>query len=393
MGGGIAYQSAARGTPIIMKDIAEAALDLGMGEAKKTLAWQVGAGKLSQDKADFIASAITPSLSYEGFGGVDLVIEAVVENVKVKHAVLGELERVTGEHAILTSNTSSIRIADLTEGLARPENFLGMHFFNPVPRMPLVEVIRGPKTSDAAIAATVGYAIAMGKTPVVMGDCPGFVVNRTLAPYFLAFLRLVQDGVHYTSIDKAMESFGWPMGPAYLIDVIGMDISHHLIEIICAGFPERMQAPSPDAIDILLREKRLGQKNGHGFYAYAPDAKGRPRKAIDPETDRLLAGANSGGAREASAADIVERMMLPLIFEVARCVEEGVVNSPGEADMCLILGLGMPRYLGGALKYADYLGPAHCVARAAKWAGLGAIYSPSEKFAAMAAKGEAFYPV
>jgi 3-hydroxyacyl-CoA dehydrogenase/enoyl-CoA hydratase/3-hydroxybutyryl-CoA epimerase/enoyl-CoA isomerase len=190
-----------------------------------------------------------------------------------------------------------------------------------------------------------------------------------------------------------MESFGWPMGPAYLIDVIGMDISHHLIEIICAGFPERMQAPSPDAIDILLREKRLGQKNGHGFYAYAPDAKGRPRKTVDPETDRLLGGVATGGANEPSEAEIVERMMLPLIFEVARCVEEDVVNSPGEADMCLILGLGMPRYLGGALKYADYLGPANCVARAAKWAALGAIYHPSEQFAARAAKGEAFYPV
>ncbi|SFK19848.1 fatty acid oxidation complex subunit alpha FadB [Methylocapsa palsarum] len=393
MGGGIAYQSAARGTPIIMKDIAQAALDLGMGEAQKLLARQVETGKLKQDKADAIAAAISPGLTYAGFEGVDIVIEAVVENIKVKHAVLGELERAIGDHAILTSNTSSIRIADLTEGLARPENFLGMHFFNPVPRMPLVEVIRGPKTSDAAIAATVGYALAMGKIPVVMGDCPGFVVNRTLAPYFLAFLRLVQDGVHYTAIDRAMERFGWPMGPAYLIDVIGMDISHHLIEIICAGFPDRMQAPSPDAIDILLREKRLGQKNGHGFYAYAPDAKGRPRKAVDPETDRLLAAAATGGAREASEAEIVERMMLPLIFEVARCVEEGVVNSPGEADMCLILGLGMPRYLGGALKYADHLGPAHCVARAAKWADLGAIYAPSEKFAAMAAKGEAFYPL
>jgi 3-hydroxyacyl-CoA dehydrogenase/enoyl-CoA hydratase/3-hydroxybutyryl-CoA epimerase/enoyl-CoA isomerase len=391
MGGGIAYQSAARGVPIIMKDIAEQALDLGMSEARKLLARQVEQGKLDQAKADAILGAIAPGLTYEGFDGVDVVIEAVVENIAVKKAVLSELEKVTGEAAILASNTSSLRIGDLTEGLRRPDKFIGMHFFNPVPRMALVEVVRGPKTSEETIATIVGYADAMGKTPIVMQDCPGFVVNRALTPYLIAFLRLVHDGADFAHVDKVMETFGWPMGPAYLIDVIGMDISHHVVDIVSAGFPERMQTSFTSAIDILLREKRLGQKNGQGFYKYAKDAKGRPRKELDPETDRLLAEARPNGKIAIGEAEIVERMMLPLIFEAARCVEDGVVGSPGEADMSLILGLGLPRYLGGALKYADHLGVANVVASAAKWESLGAIYRPSEAFLARAASGKGFY--
>jgi 3-hydroxyacyl-CoA dehydrogenase/enoyl-CoA hydratase/3-hydroxybutyryl-CoA epimerase/enoyl-CoA isomerase len=392
MGGGIAYQSAASGVPIIMKDIAEHALDLGMAEARKLLARQVDQGRLAPEKAEAIEGAITPSLTYDGFGEVDVAIEAVVENIAVKTAVLRDIEELTRETAILASNTSSLRIGDLAEGLRRPQNFLGMHFFNPVSRMALVEVVRGPKTSEAAIATIVGYAGALGKTPIVMKDCPGFVVNRTLTPYLIAFLSLVRDGVDFVKIDQAMESFGWPMGPAYLIDVIGMDISHHVVEIVSAGFPERMQTPFTTAIDVLLGAKRLGQKNGRGFYIYAKDAKGRPRKEIDPETKALLAAAQPTGASDIAEADIVDRMMLPLMFEAARCVEDGVVGSPGEADMCLILGLGLPRYLGGALKYADWLGLATVVERAGKWASLGEIYSPSARFSAMAAAGEVFYP-
>lgn len=392
MGGGIAYQSALRGVPIIMKDIAEHALDLGMSEARKLLARQVEQGRLAQGKADAVLSAITPALTYDGFDTVDVAIEAVVEDIAVKKAVLQDIEALVGEGAIIASNTSSLRIGDLADCLQRPENFIGMHFFNPVSRMALVEVVRGPKTSEQAIAAIVGYANAMGKTPIVMQDCPGFVVNRALTPYLIAFLRLVHDGADFARVDKVMEGFGWPMGPAYLIDVIGTDISQHVVEIVSAGFPERMQTSFTSAIEILLREKRLGQKNGRGFYKYANDSKGRPRKEADPETDRLLAEAQPNGRSEIGEADIIERMMLPLILEAARCVEDGVVGSPGEADMSLILGLGLPRYLGGALAYADYLGLASVVERAGKWASLGAVYRPSEPLRAMAASGEVFYP-
>jgi len=392
MGGGIAYQSASRGVPIVMKDISATALDLGMSEARKLLAKSVETGRLTQDKADAVIGSITPSLTYEGFDDADVVVEAVVENLAVKHAVLREIEGLVRPHTILASNTSSLRIGALAEGLRRPEKFLGMHFFNPVPKMPLVEVVRGAKTSPQSIAMVTGYAAAMGKTPIVVEDCPGFAVNRTLTPYLIAFLRLVRDGADFVEIDKAMEGFGWPMGPAYLIDVIGMDISHHVIEIVSAGFAPRMDVPFETALQILLRQGRLGRKNGRGFYKYESDSQGRPRKEIDQDTQRLLAAGQPNGTTALGEEEIAARMMLPLILEAARCVEDGIAASPGEVDMCLILGLGLPRYLGGALKYADYLGLENVVNRADNWAGLGPIYRPSERLRAMAASGEVFYP-
>jgi 3-hydroxyacyl-CoA dehydrogenase / enoyl-CoA hydratase / 3-hydroxybutyryl-CoA epimerase / enoyl-CoA isomerase len=392
MGGGIAYQSARHGVPVVLKDISERALDIGMSEARKLLAKSVEAGRLTQDKADQVIGSIKPSLVYEGFDKADVVIEAIVEDLAVKHAVLREIESILSPAAILASNTSSLRIAALAEALRRPENFLGMHFFNPVPKMPLVEVVRGSKTSARAIAAVMGYAAAMGKTPILVEDCPGFVVNRTLTPYLIAFLHLVHDGIDFQEIDKAMEAFGWPMGPAYLIDVIGMDISQHVVEIVSAGFAPRMDVPFETAIEILLREGRLGQKNGRGFYRYESDSKGRPRKEIDPDTERLLGPAQPNGKIHLSAEEITARMMLPLILEAARCVEDGIAALPGEVDMCLILGLGLPRYLGGALKYADYLGLKNVVDRASQWESISPIYRPSDPTRAMAAAGQDFYP-
>ncbi len=392
MGGGIAYQSALRGTPILMKDIATPSLELGMDEARKLLARQVEQGRLTQDKADATLSAITPTLTYDGIADTDVVVEAVVEVMSVKKRVFAELEDLVGQDTILASNTSSLRIGDLSEGLRRPDNFGGLHFFNPVARMALVEVVRGPKTTDEALATLVGFASAMGKTPIVVADCPGFIVNRVLTPYFIAFLRLVHDGVHFTTIDKAMEDFGWPMGPAYLADVIGMDISQHVVEIVSAGFPEHMQVGFGSAFELLLKAERLGQKNGRGFYKYERDAKGRPRKTVDPETDALLAPIQPRGRRDAAAEEIVERMMLPLVLEAARCVEDAIAGTPGEVDMCLVLGLGLPRYLGGALKYADHLGLAHVVQLCDTWKDLGPIYHPSEKLREMAAQGGIFYP-
>ena len=392
MGGGIAYQSASRGVPIIMKDISATALDHGMTEARKLVAKAVETGRLTQDKADAILSSITPSLTYEGFDKADVVIEAIVEDITIKKKVLQEIEELVRPTAILTSNTSSLQIGALAETLRRPENFLGMHFFNPVPRMPLVEVVRGPKTSDHAIAAVTAYASTMGKTPIVVEDCPGFVVNRVLTPYLIAFLRLVHDGAGFMDIDKAMEAFGWPMGPAYLIDVIGMDISGHVVDIVSAGFAPRMEVAFKTAIELLLDAGRLGQKNGHGFYKYQNDSKGRPRKEIDPETERLLAAGQPNGKTGLGEEEIVMRMMLPLILEAARCVEDKIAASPGEVDMCLILGLGLPRYLGGALTYADHLGLKTVVEKADQWASLGPIYRPSERLRAMANAGDVFYP-
>ncbi|MFA7860577.1 3-hydroxyacyl-CoA dehydrogenase NAD-binding domain-containing protein, partial [Escherichia coli] len=242
MGGGIAYQSAWKGVPVIMKDINDKSLTLGMTEAAKLLNKQLERGKIDGLKLAGVISTIHPTLDYAGFDRVDVVVEAVVENPKVKKAVLAETEQKVRPDTVLASNTSTIPISELANALERPENFCGMHFFNPVHRMPLVEIIRGEKSSDETIAKVVAWASKMGKTPIVVNDCPGFFVNRVLFPYFAGFSQLLRDGADFRKIDKVMEKqFGWPMGPAYLLDVVGIDTAHHAQAVMAAGFPQRMQ--------------------------------------------------------------------------------------------------------------------------------------------------------
>ncbi|HEY4367471.1 MAG TPA: fatty acid oxidation complex subunit alpha FadB [Steroidobacteraceae bacterium] len=391
MGGGISYVSALRGTPVLMKDIRQEQLDLGVAESKKLLAKQVASGKLDQDRAATVMSAIKPQLDYKGFDKVDIVVEAVVESLKVKHAVLTEVEKLVRADAIIASNTSSLRIDDLAVPLQRPENFVGMHFFNPVPLMPLVEIIRGRKTSEVAVSTVVAYAAAMGKAPIVVNDGPGFLVNRILTPYMLAFLQLIAEGADFVEVDQVMERFGWPMGPAYLNDVIGMDTGTHVFTIIADGFPQRLQRQQRDALHLMVEGKRLGQKTGLGFYKYEADAAGKPSKTPAPDTHALLKQVQPQGTRKFQDQEIVERMMLPMIAEAAWCIEENVVATVNELDMALLMGLGMPQYLGGALKYADWLGLSKVVELSDRYAALGRHYVVPQSLRAKAAAGERYY--
>ena len=390
MGGGIAYQSASKGTPIIMKDIASKALDLGMGEANKLLSKQVARGKLDAAKAGEILSKIRPTLNYGDFKEVDIVVEAVVENPKIKKSVLGELEDLVREDAIIASNTSSISIDHLASDLKRPENFLGMHFFNPVHRMPLVEVIYGDKTSQEAIATVAAYASAMGKTPIVVKNCPGFLVNRILFPYFGGWSALLRDGADYIAVDKIMENFGWPMGPAYLQDVVGIDTSHHVGDVLAEGYPDRMSKDFKTALDVMYENERYGQKNGVGFYRYETDKKGKPKKVVDEETPKLIASVQNG-QKDFSEEEVIDRLMLPMIIETVRCLDEGIVESPAEADMGLIMGIGFPPFRGGALKYADEIGMQNILDKCAKYADLGKLYEPTESMKQMAADGKSYF--
>lgn len=392
MGGGIAYQAALRGAASVrLKDIAPAALDAGLGEAAKQLAKQVRSGRLKQAQADAVLGHIHAQTDDAGFDRVSLVIEAIVERLEVKRSVLAGLEKVLSAEAVIASNTSSLRIAEIATALARPQNLVGMHFFNPVPVMPLVEVIRGPQTSDAAVAAAAGQALAMGKTPIVVQDCAGFLVNRIVTPYVRAFTRLLAEGADFVAVDRAMENFGWPMGPAYLQDVVGMDVGSHVGEVIAAAYAERMPAFEGDAIAAMVAAGRYGQKNGRGFYAYEPDPAGKPRKRIDPEAEALVAALQKGGPREFTAEAIVERLMVPMLMEAVRALEEGVVGTPAELDMALLLGLGFPAHAGGALKYADWLGLPHLLARGDALAGLDPACQPPQLLRKMAAAGERFY--
>ncbi|MES2682050.1 MAG: fatty acid oxidation complex subunit alpha FadB [Pseudomonadota bacterium] len=392
MGGGIAYQSASKGTPIIMKDIADKALDIGMGEANKLLSTMVDRKKMTPVKAGEVLSTIRPTLNYGDFGHVDIVVEAVVENAKVKKSVLADVEKIVKPGTIIASNTSSISIEELSTAMSHPENFLGMHFFNPVHKMPLVEVIYASKTSKEAIATTVAYATSMGKTAIVVKNCPGFLVNRILFPYFGGWTALLRDGADFQKMDKVMETFGWPMGPAYLQDVVGIDTSHHVGDVLAEGYPDRMSKDFRTAMDVMYEAKRYGQKNGVGFYKYTTDPKGKPKKELDAETYGLIAQVQPNGTKDFSDEEIVDRMMLPMIIETVRCLDESIVESAAEADMGLIMGIGFPPFRGGALKYADSIGMKTILEKCAKYAALGKLYEPTESMKKMAAEGKLYYP-
>ena len=393
MGGGIAYQSALKGTPIVMKDINDEALQLGMKEAKKLLAKRVKRGIMTEDVMMDTLSRINTTLTYGDVANTDLVVEAVVENVKIKKAVLAELEGVVSEDTILASNTSTISITELATATKRPERVCGMHFFNPVPLMPLVEVIRGEKTSEETIATTVAYALAIGKKPIVVNDCPGFMVNRVLFPYLNAFEKLVNDGADYLHIDKVMEGFGWPMGPAYLLDVVGLDVACHGSAVMAEGFPDRMKIDFDSATEAMYKVGRLGQKSGSGYYRYEPDRRGKPQKKVDEKAIALV-GKTSSSIRQAdefSDDEIIERMMLSLCLEVVRCLEDNIVDSPEAADMSLIWGIGFPPFRGGALRYIDSIGTKNFVVMAEKYADLGAAYNVPKLLVDMASNDVSFF--
>lgn len=390
MGGGIAYQAATKGLPIIMKDIQTKQLDLGMNEAGKLLSKEVERGKSTPAKMAQTLSHIRPTLNYGDFGEVDIVIEAVVENPTIKESVLSEVEGLVKQDAILASNTSTISITRLAHALKRPENFVGMHFFNPVHRMPLVEVIRGEKTSDTAIATTVALAQKMGKTPIVVNDCPGFLVNRVLFPYFGAFDLLVKEGADFVRIDKTMEKFGWPMGPAYLLDVVGMDTGVHAAKVMAEGFPDRMKPDYKGATQLMFEHERLGQKNGVGFYQYETDKRGKPKKIADSTTYELLNLVQTD-RQEFDEQEIIDRMMIAFCNETVRCLEDDIVASPAEADMAMIMGVGFPPFRGGPCRYIDQIGVANYVALCDKYAYLGKAYEAPAKLRDMAQNGETFY--
>ena len=393
MGGGVAYQSSYKGIPIAMKDIAQSQLDLGMREATTIMQKHVDRGRMESQKMAEVLTGITPTLSYENLADADLIVEAVVEKESVKKIVLAETEDIIRENAILTSNTSTISISKLAKDLKRPKQFCGMHFFNPVHRMPLVEVIRGEKSSESTIATTVAYAAAMGKSPIVVNDCPGFLINRVLFPYFAGFSGLINDGVGFEHIDKEMEKFGWPVGPAFLLDVVGIDTAFHAGGVMAEGFPDRMSQGVQTIISKMFEQEWFGQKNEKGFYIHTKDKKGKPKKEANPEIDDFLRYLEVGSGEGISDEDIIDRMMLPMLMESSRCLEDQIVQTPVEVDMGVVYGLGFPPFRGGIFRWADSVGLSDLLQSAEKRKSLGKVYEPTEQIKKMAKDGMLFHPI
>jgi 3-hydroxyacyl-CoA dehydrogenase/enoyl-CoA hydratase/3-hydroxybutyryl-CoA epimerase/enoyl-CoA isomerase len=230
----------------------------------------------------------------------------------------------------------------------------------------------------------------MGKTPIVVNDCPGFLVNRILFPYFGGFAALLRDGANFENVDKLMEKFGWPMGPAYLMDVVGIDTGVHAQAVMAEGFPDRMSQDFDSAIELMYKEERFGQKNNVGFYTYETDKKGKPKKVSDAKAHELVASVATG-SKDFDDQEIIDRLMIPMCLETVRCLEDGIVDTPAEADMGLVYGIGFPPFRGGALKYIDDMGTAEFVALCDKYSDLGNLYAPTDRLREMAKNNEKFY--
>ncbi|SEL68284.1 3-hydroxyacyl-CoA dehydrogenase / enoyl-CoA hydratase / 3-hydroxybutyryl-CoA epimerase [Stigmatella aurantiaca] len=355
MGGGIAYVSSAlQGVPVRVKDKD----DLGAGRALKQvqsiLDERVKKRSLTGREATAKMALVSAGTDYSGFKTVDLIIEAVFEDLKLKQRVLAETEAVTHDGCIFASNTSSLPITELAKASRRPELVIGMHYFSPVNKMPLLEIITHPGTAEWVTATCVEVGRKQGKTVIVVNDGVGFYTSRILAPYMNEAAYLLAEGADIAELDKALVDFGFPVGPITLLDEVGIDVAHKVGPIMEAAFGKRLAAPK--TLDKVIEDGRLGRKNKKGFYTY--DGK---KKEVDLSVYALLP---TGQDRKAiDRAEMAERCVLQMVNEAVRCLGEGILRSPRDGDVGAIFGLGFPPFRGGPFRYADSLTPAALLQR------------------------------
>jgi 3-hydroxyacyl-CoA dehydrogenase / enoyl-CoA hydratase / 3-hydroxybutyryl-CoA epimerase len=347
MGAGIAQWFAARGKEVLLRDVGPEQLAQGLHRAEKLFSDAKRRGILSSCEARAGMDRIVPAEIAVQMNSIDLVVEAVSEDMQVKKTIFADLEERVRLDTILATNTSALSIAEISRGLRDPTRLLGLHFFNPVHRMKLVEIARGELTSDLAIDTAVAFVQRIGKLPVVVKDRPGFLVNRILLPYLLEAVRLLVAGAPIEAIDESMLDFGMPMGPLRLLDEIGLDVAGDVGETLCKAFPDRMH--TPDVFAQLLADNAKGKKTGRGFYEYRSGrVVGVNRFAIS----RREADDKASLTRE----QLQERMVFLMINEAARCLEEGIVDDPRDIDFAMVMGAGFAPFRGGPLRHADHIG-------------------------------------
>ncbi len=385
MGQGIAAASLKRNLNVTLADAAPEALSKGVQQILEEVAYDKETKRTDAAKAVRFAGLLNPATADAEVAPADLVIEAIVENPEVKRQLYARLEPQLSPQAILASNTSTIPISKLAESLKRPERFCGIHFFNPVRKMPLVEVIRGAKTSDETVATAVAYAKNIGKSPIVVNDGPGFLVNRLLTPYLNEALELLADGAEMKAVERAAKDFGMPMGPFTLYDVIGLDTSFYAGRVMYEAFPDRTAA-SP-ILPALVKAGRLGQKNGLGFFSYKDRGRGTP----DPAANELIKQYVNKNPQKFTPEQITARLFLPMVLEATRILEAKVVRDPRDVDLGLIFGVGFPPFKGGLLFWADSLGAAKIVEMLAPFENLGTRMKPTPMLLEMAKTGGKFY--
>ncbi|WP_406694974.1 3-hydroxyacyl-CoA dehydrogenase NAD-binding domain-containing protein [Singulisphaera sp. Ch08] len=388
MGAGIATAHARSGIPTAMVDVDDARLAAGIKQAEDVILSRIKIGRAApMDLADMLAQLST-STGHGILADRDVVIEAITENEEAKTATYKQLAGVLKEGTILASNTSTISITRMAAAAPDPARFVGMHFFSPVDRMELVEVIRGEATSDETVATIVALAKRIRKTPIVVRDCAGFLVNRVLFPYMNEALLLLQEGVPMDAIDKAATAFGMPVGPIALQDLVGLDTSFYAGKVLAGAYPDR--AAMPTLLKDLVKAGRLGKKSGAGFRVYGGKSS---KPAADPAFASLLEPHRTSSERTLNAEEITDRLFLPMLLESTRVLEEGIVREPADVDMGLILGIGFPPFRGGILRWCDAEGAGKIVERLEQFTPLGKRFEPTETLTRHAQTGATFYPV
>lgn len=382
MGGGIAYLFSDNHVEVRLKDINHQAIGLGLDASRKLYERKLKRRRLTKMELKRKMAYITGTLDYQGFGRSELIVEAIVENMDIKKQVIAELSKHVNDECIVASNTSSLSITEMATAYKKPENFIGMHFFNPVHRMPLVEIIRGKKTSDTAVAAIYSFSKRLGKTPIVVNDGAGFLVNRLLMPYLNEAGFLLEEGVKIETMDKVMTDFGMPMGPALLIDEVGIDVAYKVGKIFENAFGARVQGSH--ALEKLNADKRLGKKGGLGFYVH-----GDKRAVVDEKVYSLIDVKGDGSV---SKEEMIQRMTYPMINEAAMCLAEGIVNSVDDIEIGMIFGTGFPPFRGGLMRYADSEGIEKIVNVLETYTQkFGARFKPCDFLLEMKKSGKKFY--
>jgi 3-hydroxyacyl-CoA dehydrogenase/enoyl-CoA hydratase/3-hydroxybutyryl-CoA epimerase len=391
MGGGIAWLFSNCDIPVRMKDISQFGIALGFGQVLKIYKQLKKIGKYKDNQISVKMDKISSTIDYSGFDNVDIVVEAIIENIEVKKDTFVELEDHIKADTIIASNTSSLSITKMSSDLAHPERFIGMHFFNPVNKMPLVEVIRGEKTSDEAVATVVKLSKKLGKTPIVVQDVAGFLVNRILLPYINEAGFLLQDGADLKHIDKLIEDFGMPMGPFVLADTVGIDVGYKVAKILNEGYGERMEVCHLLS-EIVKNKNLLGKKSNQGFYKYSKDGKSL---GVNSEIHNVISKVRSADHSHKSYInnhDIVDRCIFIMINEAAKCLEENVVKNHRYLDMAMIMGTGFPAFRGGILRYADEVGVGVVVARLKEFSKVyGTRFEPAALLIKMDHDNQKFY--
>ena len=386
MGAGIAAVSAMQGVSVRFKDTKHAAVGNGLRAVADVLKDRLRKKQITRQQFDDQLSLVSGTVDYTGFSNVPLLIEAVFEDLAVKHAVLKDAEAVLPPSAIFATNTSTIPIHKIAAASRDASRVVGMHFFSPVHKMPLLEVIVTPQTAPEVVATTVAFGRKLGKTVIVVNDAPGFYVNRILAPYINEAGKLLDEGAKIDAIDKAMLDWGFPVGPVTLLDEVGIDVAGKSGGVMSAAFGDRMQ-PSA-TLGKVLAAGRLGRKGKKGFYLY--DEKGK-KGGVDEAVYALMPTGST--RKDVSATEIQERLSLAMINEAVRCVEEGILRAPRDGDIGAVFGIGFPPFRGGPLRVVDTIGAAELVKRLetlnAKHPGR---FEPAKLLREMAAANRTFYP-